>query len=189
ELGLERTFVPEDCRTLLDRFAIELGFERLEDLSSQAALEALAADPDGWARRTAATSVIAPRDTNQSTPREVTRLLQLIWLDQAGPAEACAQVRAVMGKQLFSHRLPTGFPGEVAVAAKTGTLPFLKNEAGVVTYPDGGRYAVAVFTRGRVLDARQPDQDRVIGTVARIAVDHLRQVAGLPTDVSLHATR
>lgn len=50
----------------------------------------------------------------------------------------------------------------------------------MVEYPDGGRYAVAVFTRTETLAFRQPTLDRVIGTVARIAVDHLRGLIGRP---------
>lgn len=78
---------------------------------------------------------------------------------------------------MFRDRLASGFPEGVRISSKTGTLPFLRNEAGVVEYPDGGRYAVAVFTRAEELAFRQPDLDRVIGTVARLAVDHLRERA------------
>ncbi|MGV9547587.1 serine hydrolase, partial [Streptomyces ardesiacus] len=47
-------------------------------------------------------------------------------------------------------------------------------EVGVVEYPDGGRYAVAVFTRTAHTAAVLPAADAVIGTAARIAVDALR---------------
>jgi beta-lactamase class A len=115
-----------------------------------------------------------PRRTNASTPREITRLLRLIWRDEAGPPEACAQVRDLMGRQLFRHRLVSGFPDEVTVAAKTGTLPGLHMEAGVVRYPDGSCYAVSVFARTQDLNASRPAVDAAIGAAARIAVDFLR---------------
>jgi beta-lactamase class A len=54
----------------------------------------------------------------------------------------------------------------------------VRNECGVVTYPDGRQYAVAVFTRSRVLDDRQPQVDASIGTAARLAVEHLRDLSG-----------
>ncbi|GAA2764238.1 hypothetical protein GCM10010103_32790 [Streptomyces paradoxus] len=44
----------------------------------------------------------------------------------------------------------------------------------VVEYPDGGRYAVAVFTRTARTCALLPAADAVIGTAARLAVDALR---------------
>lgn len=92
-----------------------------------------------------------------------------------GDAEACAQVRAIMVRQIRPHRLGSGFPADVQVAAKTGTLPGVRNEAGVVTHPDGRSHAVAVFTRSQSLDQRDPAADAVIGRAGRLAVDHLRR--------------
>lgn len=174
ELGLVRTAIVADCRTLLDGLARELGFA---DVESFMAFDAAAASPErvtelASAMRTA--RAMDAVDTNVSTARETTRLLELIWKDEAGPVEACAEARRILGLQVFRDRLASGFPDEVTVSGKTGTLPFLRNEAGVVAYPDGGRYAVAVFARATSPGYRQPDQDRVIGTVARLAVDHLR---------------
>ncbi|MEK8107903.1 serine hydrolase [Micromonospora sp. M12] len=56
-------------------------------------------------------------------------------------------VRAWMARQIFWTRLAAGFPPGVRVSGKTGTLPGLHLEAGVAEYPDGGRYAIAVFAR------------------------------------------
>lgn len=120
-------------------------------------------------------SVLDPSRTNASTPREITRLLRLIWCDEAGPPQACAWVRELMSRQVFRHRLVSGFPDEVTVAAKTGTLPGLHMEAGVVRYPDGSRYAVSVFARTRELASSRTAVDAAIGTAARIAVDFLHR--------------
>jgi beta-lactamase class A len=62
----------------------------------------------------------------------------------------------------------------VRVASKTGTLPGLHIEAGVAQYPDGGRYAIAVFARTRRLDTRQIDVELAMGQAARAAVEALR---------------
>ena len=107
-------------------------------------------------------------------PWVVERRLTALWTDAAAPAEACATARAIMAQQIWPHRLTSGFPGDVAIAAKTGTLPSWRNEAGVVTYPDGRRYAVAVFTRAHSLAERQPRVDASIGRAAHAAVEHLR---------------
>ncbi|GAA2380145.1 serine hydrolase [Nonomuraea africana] len=116
-----------------------------------------------------------PGRSNRSTPRETTELLGLIWRDEAASAEQCAWMRRLLGLQVWPHRLSSGFPyDDVAVSGKTGTLPTLRAEAGVVEYPDGGRYAVAVFTRSFSPALNQPRADAVIGTAARMAVDHLR---------------
>ncbi|WP_411576009.1 serine hydrolase [Streptomyces mutabilis] len=116
-----------------------------------------------------------PARTNRSTPRDMTRLLSALWRDETCPSEYGAAMRRVMGLQVWPHRLASGFPfDDVHVAGKTGTLPTLRNEVGVVEYPDGGRYAVAVFTRTANPAATLPAADAVIGTAARIAVDALR---------------
>ena len=78
------------------------------------------------------------------------QLLAAIWDDRAGPPEACARVRHLMAQQLTRHRLASGFAAGVKVAAKSGGLAgMVRNEVGVITYPDGSRYAAAVFTRTR----------------------------------------
>ncbi|MFK4154947.1 serine hydrolase [Streptomyces fungicidicus] len=119
-----------------------------------------------------------PARTNRSTPRDMTRLLGAVWRDEACPPEHGAAVRRILGLQVWPHRLASGFPfDDVHVAGKTGSLPTLRNEVGVVEYPDGGRYAVAVFTRTGHTAATLPAADAVIGTAGRIAVDALREKA------------
>ncbi|BCJ36783.1 serine hydrolase [Actinocatenispora thailandica] len=115
-----------------------------------------------------------PRHTNASTGRDLTALLRAVWRDEAAPAAACATLRGLMATQLAGHRLAAGFPDEVEVVAKTGTLLAVRAEAGVVSYPDGGRYAVAVGIRLDRMSGRQPAADRALGTVARRAVESLR---------------
>lgn len=110
-----------------------------------------------------------PLRTSSTTPREMTALLSAIWADDGG-----APVREWMSAQVSWHRLAAGFPPEVAVAGKTGTMPGIRNEIGVATYPDGAAYAVAVFTAGGAEALRRPDIDQAIGAAARAAVDQLR---------------
>ncbi|MFH8574076.1 serine hydrolase [Streptomyces sp. NPDC017993] len=119
-------------------------------------------------------SVRDPAQVPSSTPREVTGLLAAIWHDQAGPAQACAEVRAVMGRQVWQHRLTSGFEDGVRIAGKTGTEFGIRNEAGVIEYPNGKRYAVAVFLRTHSMTERQPRADAAIGRAARMAIDALR---------------
>jgi beta-lactamase class A len=114
------------------------------------------------------------RTANASTPRDLTRLLALIWRDEAGPPEACAEVRRLMSVQANWHRLAAAFRPEVRVWAKSGSLPLLRNEIGVATYPDGGSYAVAVCTEVGTLVERRPDVDHAIGDAARLALESLR---------------
>ncbi|MEI5103035.1 serine hydrolase [Streptomyces sp. PmtG] len=169
ELGLERTRIVGGPREALASMLTDVGARTEAEFA--ALYRAL---PDERKRRL---GVLDPRRANASTPREVTRLLDLIWRDAAGPPEACAWVRELMGRQVFRHRLTSGFPDGVRIAAKTGTLPGLHIEAGVVRWPEGDAYAVAVFARSRALVADLTRVDAAIGTAARIAVDSLRSGA------------
>ncbi|MFI7692502.1 serine hydrolase [Nonomuraea sp. NPDC049655] len=129
-------------------------------------------DPDDISRMRA----LDPAHTNRGTPREMTRLLSMIWRDEAASPQSCSWMRGVLNMQVWPHRLASGFPyDDVEVGGKTGSLPTLRTEVGVVEYPDGGRYAVAVFTRSFSTAVIQPRADAVIGTAARMAVDHLRR--------------
>ncbi|MFI0718086.1 serine hydrolase [Streptomyces sp. NPDC021224] len=174
ELGLDRTRVVGGPRDLLRSM--------FEDAGARDAAEFAARYPDLEPRQVRGFAALDPARTTSATARDVTSLLRLIWQDRAGPAQACAWVRELMARQAFRHRLASGFPADVRVAAKTGTLPGRHIEAGVVRYPDGGQYAVAVFAETPDLAPAQPAVDRAIGRAARLAVEHLR-AAPLPDPV------
>jgi len=79
-----------------------------------------------------------------------------------------------MGTQVWPHRLASGFPDDdVLVSGKTGTLPSLRIEVGVVESGGGRRHAVAVFTHSPTARFNLPQADAAIGTAARLAVDAL----------------
>ncbi|PZF85706.1 serine hydrolase [Jiangella anatolica] len=119
--------------------------------------------------------VLDPLTTNRSTPRETTTLLRRVWTADGLAPAACDEIRRIMALQVWPHRLTSGFPDDdVRVSGKTGTLSHVRNEVGVVEYSDGGAYAVAVFLRLPGSEFRNPEADAVIGTAARIAVEHLR---------------
>ncbi|MFI5567623.1 serine hydrolase [Streptomyces sp. NPDC051740] len=166
ELGLDRTRVVGGPRDLLESMLAEVGARDEREFAVR-----YPALPDERKRRLA---VLDPHHTTAGTPREITRLLRLVWTDAAGPPEACALVRDLMGRQVFRHRLVSGFPDDVAVAAKTGTLPGLHMEAGVARYPDGECYAIAVFARTHDLTASRATVDAAIGRAAGIAAAFLR---------------
>ena len=84
-------------------------------------------------------------------------------------------MRRVLALQVWPHRLASGFPSDdVRVSGKTATLPTMRHEIGVVEYPDGGRYAVAVLTQTGSPAPTQPRADAAIGAVGRRAVELLR---------------
>ena len=172
ELGLDSTRIAGSPRTLLEDVLRDVG--ATDPVSFAAVYPALSPE------RIRALPTMDPRRTNSGTARDMTRLLALIWTDRAGPPAACALVRSLMAGQVSWHRLAAAFPGEVAVAAKSGTLPGVRNEIGVVRHPDGGRHAVAVFAEVRDLGERRPDLDAAIGAAGRTAVEELRGCCGQP---------
>ncbi|GAA4140742.1 serine hydrolase [Actinomadura keratinilytica] len=166
ELGLHATRVVGSGR---DLHAMMLADGGVDDLGE---LWARLGEPGVLQRLRA----LDPLSTSRSTPREMARLMAMIWRDEAAPPAECAQMRRIFGLQVWPHRLSSGFPyDDVRVSGKTGTLPTIRNEIGVVEYPDGGRYAVAVFTRSLLPTAVLPQADAVIGTSARLAVEALRR--------------
>ena len=140
-LGLRNTVVRSDLRTMLDSIG-----QDLVDWSGRAS----AAESAGADEKLPGVRALTPGAGTSTTARDMVRLLRLLWSGQAGPAAACARVRAVMGRQLTRHRIASGFRTPVRVAVKSGGLAgIVRNEVGVVSYPDGRQYAAAVFTRSR----------------------------------------
>jgi beta-lactamase class A len=167
DLALANTHVRSDMASAHRRVAVELGFADAHDLDALLA----AADLDAVRQLT----WLDPAHANATTARDMTSLLSAIWTDQAGPPAACAFVRDAMTRQENTQRLASGFGDAIEVAGKTGTIPFVRNEAGVVTYPDGRGYAVAVFTRSESRAERDAPVDAAIGAAARLAVEALRR--------------
>lgn len=161
----------------VNRAMIELGLPDTVAVHDMAAIRnALVAQPNpADPAALADISVLDPSQTNRSTPRQMAELFAAIWRDEVCTGDLAAELRSVLGLQAWSHRLASGFPfDDVRVSGKTATLPTVRHEAGVIEYPDGGRYAVAVFTRAASTATVLPAADAVIGTAARIAVDALR---------------
>jgi beta-lactamase class A len=165
-LDLRATRIPQRCRDMTDALVADTGADGFDAVGAR-----LQADP----RLLDALSVRDPARTNASTARDCTALLAALWEDRAAGPESCAAVRRLMRLQVWPHRLASGFPDDGwGVAGKTGTLPGIRNEIGVVELPDGMRVAVAVFTSADSAAPTLPQADRLIGTAARIAVDALR---------------
>jgi len=173
-LGLTSTAVESDVQTMLDAIGQDVGCASWADLlaweARASAEEAARAD-----QRLLAAHALDPARGTRTTARDMVRLLRLIWTGQAAPSSACGRVKALMAQQLTRHRIASAFRPPVKVAAKSGSLfGIVRNEIGVISYPDGRQYGAAVFTRS------QPGSDdaaisRAIGAATAQAVTALRQ--------------
>jgi len=164
ELGCTGSEVLLDVRGIFQTIVEDAGLEVLSDLTTYPTAEEL----DSW-------RALRPLETTHGTAEDMTHLLRLLWDDEAASPESCELGRQILLQQVWPHRLASGFPEDgVVTGGKTGTLPRVRNEAGVVLHPDGGRYAVACFTTASAVTLKHPAADAVIGEAARIAVDTLR---------------
>jgi beta-lactamase class A len=173
-LGLTSTVMQSDVQTMLDSIGQDLGRASWADLLAWQA-QASAEQSAQADQRLLAARALDPARGTRTTARDIVRLLRLIWTGQAGSAAACSRVRALMARQLTRHRIASVFRPPVQVAAKSGSLlGIVRNEIGVISYPDGRQYAAAVFTRS------QPGSDdaainRAIGTATAQAVRALER--------------
>ncbi|GAA2756295.1 serine hydrolase [Actinopolymorpha rutila] len=167
DLGLHQTRITGGSRDLFDAVLRESGRPTLA--------EAIA-----WLRDTGTMDqipVLDPADPVSSvgTCQDLTRLLAAIWADRAASPGQCAYMRTVLAQQIWTQRLAAAFPfDDVVVAGKTGTFVALRHEVGVVEYPNGEAYAVAVFTRSPRNRLILPAADAAIARAAKIAVAGLR---------------
>jgi beta-lactamase class A len=165
-LGLHSTFLETDCHGIFESIVQDAGIGGLDDFPSAPA-------PELVARLRA----VRPAATDRTVPRDMTRLMVLIYTDQAASPTGCQSMRQILLNQVWPHRFAAGFPeSDIVTGGKTGTLIGWRNEVGVALYPDGGRYAVATFTHGHQIREKSPAADAVIGVAARAAVDALRSL-------------
>ena len=177
ELGLTRTRITSDLRSTLDGMAVDAGFTDYAALARHDPTVAGRPSTNEIQERLERSAALDPTRGSRTTAADTVRLLQAIWTDTAAAPTACAPVRWAMGQQLTRHRIASGFGSQVTVAAKSGGLMgIVRNEAGVVSFPDGQQYAIAVFTRRAPGITTNPAHiDAGIGRIAQTLIDYLRR--------------
>jgi len=185
ELGLRKTLIGADVPSeldaifaRLDRLARIAGFSSWMDLGTAAANNDHAL-PQPYVVRTDAAAISPAELGPVTTARELATLWAMIWRNQAGPPEACAAVRAVTG-ETGRVRIETGVRTlrGATFQGKGGGLPgLINNDAGVITLPNGHRYAIAVVTRARAAFAGEAATDAQLATIATTALETLGRTA------------
>jgi len=174
-LGLANTIITADLRTTVNSIGHDAGLKDWDAIWEWAAQPHSEDDEARLTVRMAAANALIPSRTTRTTPREMATLLRLIWSDDAGPPQACERIRQLMGRQLTKHRLAAAFPPPARVAAKSGSLiGVVRNEVGVIEYPDGRGYAAAVFTQAHHPWRNEAAINAAIGAAAAAAVKMLR---------------
>jgi beta-lactamase class A len=175
-LGLNDTYVDCNIRSAIDQIGVAAGFTDFAELVAWSAGDRTPEEHVRIDELAMAARSLDPGTATRTTARDMCRLLQAIWSDQAASPEGCARIRTLMAQQLTRHRIASGFErGAVKVAAKSGGLiGVYRHEAGAVEVSRGERYFVAVLTKTRPGHAGDQAINAAIGRVAATAVDELR---------------
>jgi beta-lactamase class A len=107
-------------------------------------------------------------EDNVATPRAVGTLLTLLAKRQLISPAASDRMLARLERQQINDRLPAGLPEGVVVAHKTGNLPGLTHDAGIIFTPSGPRVVVAM-----TWDADEADAYAFISNVGSIVYSTL----------------
>jgi beta-lactamase class A len=83
-------------------------------------------------------------EDNVVTPRAIGTFFTLLAKRQLISPAASDRMLARLGRQEINDRLPAALPDEVVVAHKTGNLPGLTHDAGIIYTPSGPRVVVAM---------------------------------------------
>jgi beta-lactamase class A len=176
DLALTGTVLTGSLHDMVDSIAHDAGladWRALTAWSSTGLSEPEQRRVDGLVR---ASAELDPRRATRTTPRDMCRLLRLIWTDQAGDAGACARIRNHLSHQLTRHRLAAGSPTSQVSAKSGGLVGVIRNEIGVIREPNGQTFYVAVFTRADE-GAIGSRIDAAIGQAAALAIAELRDSA------------
>jgi beta-lactamase class A len=143
-LGLNNTLVLVDCRDLLFDLVGENSLpEEEKTLDLYLKLAKNGANKGSWS--------LGTERNNVTTPLEMNRLLEFIVEGKATGRASCDLILATMEKcQTGEHRVPKYLPEEkVKMQRKTGSLPGIRNDVGVITIlATGEKYCLSCFTKG-----------------------------------------
>ncbi len=80
-----------------------------------------------------------------TTPAEMLALLALLAEGKIGSPALSQEILTIMEAQNYRDGIPRYLPEEWKYAGKTGAINAARNDVGVITAPDGRRFALALF--------------------------------------------
>ena len=156
DLGLTDIHVPLTIRELFDDL-----------LPSSDPTQDMLALARGPRNRTGISYSLGP-DNDTGTPAALTELLALIWRGETVNRAACDAMLDILLKQQLNDRLPRYLPPGTPCAHKTGTLPGIRNDSGIIYAADNSHVAVTVFSRW---DDEAVSDDPIASKEQPIAID------------------
>ncbi|HVR37738.1 MAG TPA: class A beta-lactamase [Thermoanaerobaculia bacterium] len=112
------------------------------------------------------------RDT--ATPNAMLELLMRFWSRRLGLSDAshALAVKLMTETKTGAKRIRAGIPANAKLAHKTGTMPGVFNDVGVITSADGKQHvAIAIFTKTPKRAADDAPREKEIAELARAVYD------------------
>lgn len=115
---------------------------------------------------------------NFTSAGDIGRLLELLATDQVLAPEGCARALDILTRQQVNDRLPLLLPAQVKVAHKTGELPGIRHDVGILFF-DSRRVVIAALTK----EFSTPLAQGLVGgeaceLIARVSRDIFDAIAG-----------
>lgn len=120
-------------------------------------------------------------DNDVGTPRDLSRLLAMIYRGQVVSRSASDNMLHILLQQQLKARLPRFLPEGIPFAHKTGTLAGIRNDAGILYASTDAHFAISVCCRWDAeevkgdpiaQDLRYTELDSVFGHIARLVYDY-----------------
>ncbi len=86
-----------------------------------------------------------PYGLGVTTAGEMCKLMAYVAERAAENDAACIEIVDIMKAQVYRDCIPRLMPADWEYAGKTGAIDAVRNDVGLITKPDGGRFALAVF--------------------------------------------
>lgn len=180
--GLEKITVDRTCQQLI-MDAIGMDYDQYKGLPLDDVVKAyrnlLRHNPEVFEEASMKFSQVIK---DQSSPKAMNTLLELIFKKKILDEESCDTIISVMLKcQTGERRLKGDLPPEIRVAHKTGTIGGTVNNAGIVYLPDNlGHVAVTVFTKDTKQGQREVED--IIAQISRFVYDYFYFTADRDAD-------
>lgn len=146
--------------------------EKLKTLSAKELRPLTRRGPDTEEARRAREERYATDPRDQASPREMTRLLDMLHRGQVVDAAASSEILELMKRcRTGAARIKGLLPPGTVVAHKTGSVGGTIDDVGIIYLPhNAGHVAVSVLSKRTRADSA--DVERVIAEVARYAYDY-----------------
>jgi beta-lactamase class A len=167
DLGLENTKLMVGAREIIFNL-IGLDHIPMEEKTINTFRERVLETKDGG------TWSLGTEKNNTTTPKDMFRLLELIARKKAASIESCNEILMIMGRcQTGANRIPKYLPQrEVEVAHKTGSLPGIRNDVGLVTFRGNGEsYIIACLTQSARSNL---EAEEAIASLSRDVYDYFK---------------